>query len=162
MKAGIINVTGYAGSELARILYQHPDVEIVCVTGRSEAGKQLGDVFPHLAPLGLTIEPDLTGSLDVVFSALPHKASAEAVIPVLEQGVKVVDISADFRLKQADEYEEWYGVAHPDASYLEDAVYGLTELHRDEVRGGPSRCQPRLLPHQRHSCHGPGGAGGVH
>ncbi len=146
MKVGIVNVTGYAGSELARILYQHPDVEIACVTGRSEAGKQLGDVFPHLASLDLTIEPELTGSLDLVFSALPHKASAEAVIPVLEQGVKVVDISADFRLKQADEYEEWYGVAHPDATYLEDAVYGLTELHRDEVREAQLVANPGCYP----------------
>ena len=114
MKVGIINITGYAGSELARILYRHPEVEVTSVTGRGAAGQQLNGVFPHLAAMNLTIEPELSGSLDLVFSALPHKASAEACIPVLEQGVKVIDISADFRLKQADEYREWYGVDHPD------------------------------------------------
>ena len=137
MKIGIINITGYAGSELARILYRHPNVEITSVTGRSAAGQQLNEVFPHLTAMNMPIEEELSGSLDLVFSALPHKASAEACIPVLEQGVKVVDISADFRLKQADEYTEWYGVDHPDPTYLEEAVYGLTELHRDDV--SPSR-----------------------
>ena len=146
MKVGIINVTGYAGSELARILYRHPEVEIACVTGRSAAGEKLGDVFPHLADLDLEIEPELSGSLDLVFSALPHKASAEAVIPVLQEGVKVVDISADFRLKQADEYEEWYGVAHPDPTYLEEAVYGLTEMHRDDVADARLVANPGCYP----------------
>ena len=91
MKVGIINITGYAGSELARILYRHPEVEVTSVTGRSAAGQQLNEVFPHLASMDMTIEAELSGSLDLVFSALPHKASAEACIPVLEQGVKVVE-----------------------------------------------------------------------
>ena len=146
MKAGIINVTGYAGSELARILYQHPEVEIASVTGRSAAGQQLGEVFPHLSQLGLTITPELEGSLDLVFSALPHKASAEAVIPLLEQGIKTVDISADFRLKDAGEYTEWYGVEHPDPTYLEEAVYGLPELHREEVSESRLIANPGCYP----------------
>ena len=146
MKVGIINVTGYSGSELARILRRHPEVEIASVTGRSAAGQKLGEVFPHLESLDLTIEPELSGSLDLVFSALPHKASAEACIPVLEQGVKVVDISADFRLKRADEYEEWYGVEHQKPSLLEEAVYGLTELHRDEIRAARLVANPGCYP----------------
>ena len=146
MKVGIINVTGYAGSELARILYRHPEVEVASVTGRSAAGQKLGQVFPHLAALDLYITEELQGELDVVFSALPHKASAEAVIPLLEQGVKVVDISADFRLKQADQYYEWYGVVHPDPSYLEDAVYGLTELHHEEVASAQLIANPGCYP----------------
>ena len=146
MKVGIINVTGYAGSELARILFQHPEVEIVSVTGRSAAGQPLGEVFPHLQTLDLTITPELEGDLDLVFSALPHKASAEACIPLLEQGIKTVDISADFRLKQADEYTRWYGVDHPDPSYLEDAVYGLTELHHEEVKDAQLIANPGCYP----------------
>ena len=146
MKVGIINVTGYSGSELARILRRHPEVEIASVTGRSAAGQRLGEVFPHLDSLDLTIEPELSGSLDLVFSALPHKASAEACIPVLDQGVKVVDISADFRLKRADEYEEWYGVEHQKPSLLEEAVYGLTELHRDEIRSARLVANPGCYP----------------
>ena len=146
MKVGIVNVTGYSGSELARILHRHPEVEIASVTGRSAAGQPLGEVFPHLSSLDLTIEPELSGSLDLVFSALPHKASAEACIPALERGMKVVDISADFRLKQAGEYESWYGVPHQDPSYLEEAVYGLTELHRDEIKSSRLVANPGCYP----------------
>jgi N-acetyl-gamma-glutamyl-phosphate reductase len=146
MKVGIINVTGYAGSELARILYQHPEVDIASVTGRSAAGQRLGEVFPHLAALDLAITAELDGSLDLVFSALPHKASAEAVIPALEQGLRVVDTSADFRLKQAAEYEEWYGVQHQDPGYLEEAVYGLPELHREKVKPARLVANPGCYP----------------
>ena len=146
MKAGIINVTGYSGSELARILHHHPEVEITSITGRSAAGQKLGDVFPHLSYLDLTITPELEGSLDLVFSALPQVASAEAAIPVLKQGIKVIDISADFRLKKADEYEEWYGVPHPDPTYLEEAVYGLTELRREEIKSARLIANPGCYP----------------
>ena len=133
MRVGIINVTGYSGAELARLLYAHPEVRVTSVTGRSAAGQKLGDVFPHLSGLDMVIQPELDGSLDLVFSALPQKASAEAVIPLLEDGVKVVDISADFRLRRLSDYEEWYGGPHPGPQYLEEAVYGLTELNRSEV-----------------------------
>jgi N-acetyl-gamma-glutamyl-phosphate reductase len=146
VKAGIINVTGYAGSELARILRQHPEVKLTSVTGRSAAGQKLGEVFPHLSSLDLTITPELEGSLDIVFSALPHKASAEAVIPVLEQGVKVIDISSDFRLKQANQYEEWYGVPHPNPAYMEEAIYGLTELRRLEIKTARLVANPGCYP----------------
>ena len=146
MKAGIINVTGYAGSELARILYRHPHVEISSVTGRSAAGQKLGWVFPHLSALDLEITEDLADDVDVVFSALPHKASAEAVIPLLAKGTRVIDISADFRLKQANQYEEWYGVQHPDPSYLEDAVYGITELHEEEISRAQLIANPGCYP----------------
>ena len=146
MKAGIINVTGYAGSELARILYRHPEVEITSVTGRSAAGQKLREVFPHLSALNLNITEELTGDVDVVFSALPHKASAEAVIPLLTQGTRVIDISADFRLKQADQYAQWYGVQHPDPSYLEDAVYGIPELHGKEISRAQLVANPGCYP----------------
>ena len=146
MKAGIINVTGYAGSELARILYRHPHVEISSVTGRSAAGQKLGSVFPHLSALDLEITEDLADDVDVVFSALPHKASAEAVIPLLSKGTRVIDISADFRLKQANQYEEWYGVQHPEPSYLEDAVYGITELHEEEISRAQLIANPGCYP----------------
>jgi len=96
-KVGVINVTGYAGVELARLLYQHPEVELTSVTGRSAAGKRLGEVFPHLASIELTIEVEL-GEVDLAFSAMPHKESAGQVMPLLDHGVKVVDISADFTL----------------------------------------------------------------
>ncbi len=144
-KVGIINVTGYAGVELARLLYQHPEVELTSVTGRSAAGKDLGEIFPHLASLDLTIEAEL-GEVDLAFSAMPHKESAKEVIPLLNQGVKVVDISADFRLKNATEYENWYGFSHSAPELLEQAVYGLPELHRYEVASAQLVANPGCYP----------------
>lgn len=146
MNAGIINVTGYAGCELARILYQHPEISITSVTGRSSAGENLAAIFPHLSGLDLTVTPELHGSVDVVFSALPHKASAEAVIPLVRNGIKTIDISADFRLKDKREYTQWYGVEHLDPSFLEDSVYGLTEIHRDEIRNCTLTANPGCYP----------------
>ena len=146
MKAAIVNVTGYAGVELARLLHRHPEVQLTQVTGRSAVGQRLGDAFPHLADIDLVIEAEVSGSVDVVFSALPQIASAEAVIPLLERGIKVVDISADFRLKDASQYEQWYGVAHPRPSLLEEAVYGLTELNRGEIRGSALVANPGCYP----------------
>lgn len=133
MKIGIVNVTGYGGIELARILYTHPDVEIKSITGRSAKGKRLGDIFPHLSDIDLVIKEELEDGLDIVFSGLPHKASAEVVSHLIQQGLKVIDISADFRLNNSAEYEEWYKVAHPCPQYLEQAVFGLPELMRKEI-----------------------------
>jgi N-acetyl-gamma-glutamyl-phosphate reductase len=133
VKVGIINVTGYAGMELARILHSHPEVEIVAATGRSLAGKRLAEVFPHLSACDIEITPDITDSVDFVFSALPHAASAERLEPFVREGVKAVDISADFRLRDLDTYSYWYKIDHPCPQYMETAVYGLPELHRDEI-----------------------------
>ena len=146
MKAGIINVTGYLGVELARILHRHPDVEIATVTGRSHAGSTLDTVFPHLHGLDIPITEDLDGSVDVVFSGLPHAASAERLAPLLSDGVRAIDVSADFRLKDLDEYERWYNTAHPCPQYVEDAVYGLTELYRDEVAEAQLVANPGCYP----------------
>lgn len=142
---GIINVTGYAGVELARLLYQHPLVGLASITGRSAAGQRLGEVFPHLARLDLTIEAEL-GNVDFVFSAMPHQESAKEIIPWLNRGIKVVDISADFRLKDAAEYLRWYGFTHPAPPLLEQAVYGLTELHRPEIASAQLVANPGCYP----------------
>ncbi|MSQ23021.1 MAG: N-acetyl-gamma-glutamyl-phosphate reductase [Chloroflexi bacterium] len=131
IRVGVINVTGYAGAELARILARHPAVELTEVTGRSAAGQPLGKVFAHLAELGLNIREDV-GDAEVCFSALPHHASAEIVPGLLAQGRKVIDLSADYRIEDQATYEAWYG-AHPSPSYLDEAVYGLPELHRADV-----------------------------
>ena len=144
-KVGIINVTGYTGIELARLLYQHPEVELASVTGRSAAGQKLGTVFPHLAQIDLTIKAEL-GEVDLAFSAMPHKESAKEVIPLLDRGVKVVDISADFRLKDAAEYLPWYGFTHPAPQLLEQAVYGLTELYRSQVASAQLVANPGCYP----------------
>jgi N-acetyl-gamma-glutamyl-phosphate reductase len=145
MKVGIINVTGYTGVELARLLYQHPEVKLTSVTGRSAAGQKLGAVFPHLAGLGLTISAEL-GDVELVFSAMPHKESAKEVIPLLKKGIKVIDISADFRLKDASEYKQWYGFSHPAPRLLGEAVYGLTELYRAKVSSAKLIANPGCYP----------------
>lgn len=146
IRAGIINVTGYAGVELARILWLHPAVELVSVTGRSAAGKKLGEVFPHLDCTGLTITAELETSLDVVFSAMTHKASAEAIVPLVKKGVRVVDISADFRLREPSWYTQWYEFEHPAPELLKTAVYGLPELHRAAIAAAKIVANPGCYP----------------
>ena len=146
MKVGIINVTGYAGAEVARILSRHEEVEITCVTGRSGAGKNLGDIFPHLSNLDMEISPDLDKSVDFVFSALPHAASAEALREAVSSGIKGVDISADFRIRDLNTYSEWYDVEHPCPELMESSVYGLPELHRSKIKDCQIAANPGCYP----------------
>jgi N-acetyl-gamma-glutamyl-phosphate reductase len=146
IRAGIINVTGYAGVELARILWLHPGVELVSVTGRSAAGKKLGEVFPHLSVTGLTITAELDGKIDIAFSAMTHKSSAEGIVPLLNKGIRVVDISADFRLKEAAWYPQWYDFDHPAPELLKRAVYGLPELHRALIKNADLVANPGCYP----------------
>jgi len=133
IRTGLINVTGYIGAELARLLCQHPQVELVTVTGRSAAGQKLGDVFPNFTGTNYIIKAELDSEIDMAFSALPHKSSVDVVPSLLKQGIRVVDASADFRLKNAGEYSKWYGFTHPSPELLREAVFGLPELHRSEI-----------------------------
>jgi len=145
MKVGIVNVTGYAGVELARLLSQHPQVKLTSVTGRSAIGQKLRDVFPHLGAIDLTIKTELE-DVDLAFSAMPHAKSAPVVISLLERGIKVVDISADFRLKDPDEYPQWYGFNHPAPQLLPEAVYGLSELYRPQIAQARLVANPGCYP----------------
>jgi N-acetyl-gamma-glutamyl-phosphate reductase len=133
IRAGVINVTGYIGAELARLLCQHPQVKLVTVTGRSAAGQKLGDVFPNFTGTNYVIKAELEGQIDIAFSAMPHKSSVDVVPSLLKQGIKVVDASADFRLKNAGQYPKWYGFTHPSPKLLREAVFGLSELHQEEI-----------------------------
>ncbi len=144
-RTGIINVTGYVGLELARLLGQHPDVELTSVTGRSAAGKPLAAIFPHLARSELVIEAKL-GDVDLAFSAMPHKESAGEVARLIARGIRVIDLSADFRLRDVDQYQDWYGFTHPAPQLLETAVYGLTELHRAEITSARLVANPGCYP----------------
>lgn len=145
LKVGIINVTGYAGVELARLLYRHPKVNLTSVTGRSAAGQNLADVFPHLAEIDITISAEL-GDVDFAFSAMPHKSSIEAIMPLVKRGVKVVDMSADCRLKDSNQYPKWYDFTHPAPNLLREAVYGLPEIHRAEIAGASLVANPGCYP----------------
>jgi N-acetyl-gamma-glutamyl-phosphate reductase len=146
IKVGIVNVTGYAGIELARLLLRHPGVELVSITGRSTAGQKLADVFPHLTGASdLTIESELS-DVDLAFVAMPHKESALEVMKLIERGIKVVDISADFRLSNPDDYNEWYGFTHPSPELLDKAIYGLPELYRKDIASANLVANPGCYP----------------
>ena len=140
IRALIWGATGYAGGELLRIIARHPLMSVAGCVSRSKAGMTIGSVHPHLRHVfkdNLFISPEEGCQVDaeLVFLALPHRASAPEAKKHLEAGRKVVDLSADFRLHSAEEYERWYGVEHPCREYLSEAVYGLPELHRHEIAG---------------------------
>ncbi len=146
LKIGIVNVTGYAGIELARLLVRHPGVELSSVTGRSAAGQKLVEVFPHLTgATELNIESELD-DVDFAFVAMPHKESALEVMKLVERGIKVVDISADFRLSNPEDYNEWYGFTHPSPELLDKAVYGLPELYRKDISSASLVANPGCYP----------------
>ena len=145
ISAGILGATGYAGAELARILYRHPQIRLTSVSGAEGIGERLGDFFPHLYPFDLTIKEQLD-DVDVVLAALPHRVAAQLLLPWIDRGKPVIDLSADFRLKDAAEYERWYGVSHPRPELLREAVYGLPELHRQEIAGARLVASPGCYP----------------
>ena len=132
----ILGASGYTGAELVRLIATHPGLRIVGLSGNSKAGMAMADVFPHLRHLDLprltTIEEmDLTG-VDLVFCALPH-ATSQAVIGQLPRTLKIVDLSADFRLRDPAAYQKWYGKPHAAPELQKEAVYGLTEFYRDKI-----------------------------
>lgn len=145
-RVGIINATGYAGAELARILHQHPEVNITQVTGRSAAGKKLSEVFPHLHNINISIDPTIDQSIDFIFSALPHAASAQAMTPFIQKDIPCVDISADFRLKDINTYKTWYKTDHPCPELIQRATYGLPELHRTKIEKSKLIANPGCYP----------------
>ena len=154
IKTAIVGASGYTGMELLRLLLVHPSVELVAATSRQEAGKSLASVFPRFrgaagAELHF-IEPDpdaiaATGAV-VAFLALPHGVAAEIARASLERGVKVIDLSADFRLRDAGVYEEFYGHAHPAPDLLDEAVYGLPEVRAEEIKGARLIAAPGCYP----------------
>ncbi len=138
IKAAIVGASGYTGFELLRILAAHPNVEVVCATSRKEAGEKLSDMYPALkAAYGdMTFcEPkfELLKKADVAFTALPHTAGAQIGGELIDAGVKLIDLSADFRYDSLALYEKTYGVKHPRPDLLSEAVYGLCELNRKQI-----------------------------
>lgn len=158
VRIAVLGASGYTGAELLRLLARHEHAEIVALTAERKAGQMLGEVFPHLAQLKL---PRLTkidevdfGGVDVVFCALPHGTTQE-VVAKLPPALKVVDLSADFRLADVEVYAKWYGLTHKAPELQKTAVYGLTELAREEVAKArlvanpgcyPTPCQLALAP----------------
>ncbi len=139
MRIGIIGGSGYVGSELLRLLLMHPQVEVTMVTSRQSAGEYVFNIHPNLRGMTqLKFVPqdiaELQNNCDLIFTATPHGGSVNLVPKLLEVGLKVIDMSADFRLKNPKDYETYYGWTHARPEMLKEAAYGLPELHREEIK----------------------------
>ena len=153
ISVGLVGVSGYTGMELARLLATHPGMHLGLATARAEAGKQLGAIYPFLhglkgaeCPL---IEPDperIAAACRLAFLAVPHTAATELAAALLERGVLVVDLSADFRLNSAETYETWYKVAHSRPDLLPQAVYGLPEINAQRISQSRLTANPGCYP----------------
>jgi N-acetyl-gamma-glutamyl-phosphate reductase len=153
-KVAIIGASGYSGEELVRLLLSHPHVELAAVTSRQYAGQTLAQIFPKFAshpkskPLRFS-EPNaevLAKQADIVFLALPHGVAAEYAAPLLQQGCVIIDLSADFRVKSAAVYKEFYGHDHPAPELLDKSVYGLPEIFREQIKKASLVASPGCYP----------------
>lgn len=158
IRAGIVGATGYAGMELLRILHDHPQVRVVALTSRREIGTRVDVMFPHLRKFSDLTYSDVNGALghcDVVFFATPHGVAMEAAPALLKQGARIIDLSADFRLRDPEVYRHWYKKEHVCPEILAEAVYGLPEMNRSAISSArvignpgcyPTSVQLGLLP----------------
>lgn len=139
IKTAILGATGYAGIELVRILSNHPEASIEILGSKSFAGKPISEVyqnFSHVLETECTeVDLDAAAKCDIAFTALPHGASKEVIPTLLDKGLKVIDLSGDYRYDDVKVYEEWYGEKHSSPELLKESVYGLPELHRDKIKG---------------------------
>lgn len=143
----VAGATGFAGALAAHLLWRHPGFELVAVTGRSNQGRSLAELYPrYRVPLQIgELQPRVLDGLDAAVVAYPHAAAAPTVAALRERGARVVDLSADFRLSSLSAYERWYG-PHPCPQLMREAVYGLTELHREQIAGAALVANPGCYP----------------
>jgi N-acetyl-gamma-glutamyl-phosphate reductase len=143
----VCGASGFAGALAAQLVWSHPHFELAALTARADAGRTLAELYPrYRVPVALEeLDLDRHGDVDAAIVAYPHAASAPVVAALRERGVRVVDLSADFRLAELATYEEWYG-PHPAPRLLGDAVYGLTEFHRDRIAGAGIVANPGCYP----------------
>jgi N-acetyl-gamma-glutamyl-phosphate reductase len=155
IKAAVVGASGYSGAQLLRLLLMHPQADLVSVTSRQYAGSPLSSVFPRfkgdaVADVLTFIEPEINlieqSGAEVVFLAVPHGVAAEFAGPLLDKGLRVIDLSADFRLNDPAVYEEFYGAPHPDPQLLDIAVYGMPEIHGSEVVDAKLVASPGCYP----------------
>lgn len=151
IKVGIVGGTGYTGVELLRLLALHPQAQVAVITSRSEAGLSVADLYPnlrgHYDELRFSV-PDVAtlGACDVVFFATPHGVAHALAGELLAAGTRVIDLSADFRLRDADEWSRWYGQPHGAVELLDEAVYGLPEINRQAIRSARLIAVPGCYP----------------
>lgn len=150
IKAGIIGGTGYTGVELLRLLALHPQVDVAAISSRSESGRPVVDLFPSLRGQYDLVFSDPAAidfsQLDVVFFATPHGVAQASMAGILAQGVKVVDLSADFRIRDVQLWEQWYGQPHQSPELIDQAVYGLPETHRAQIQSAKLVACPGCYP----------------
>lgn len=150
VKVGVVGGTGYTGVELLRILARHPSVQIVAITSRAEAGQAVADLFPSLRgaiDLRFSLPQDAAlNRCDLVFFATPNGVAMHQSVELLKAGVRVIDLAADFRLKNVATWEHWYGMTHAAPQLLGEAVYGLPELARDAIRSARLLANPGCYP----------------
>lgn len=150
IKVGIVGGTGYTGVELLRLLAQHPRVEITAITSRGDAGVLVSDMFPSLrGRVGLKFEDPVKANLkecDVVFFATPNGVAMQQAPNLLEDGVRVIDLAADFRITDIGEWEKWYGMQHACPEWVSKAVYGLPEVNRTDIRAARLVANPGCYP----------------
>lgn len=150
IKVGIVGGTGYTGVELLRLLAQHPEVELAAITSRGEAGTAVADMFPSLrGRVGLKFTDPKDAPLnncDVVFFATPNGIAMQQVAALLAAGVRVVDLAADFRIKDVALWEKWYGMTHAAPDLVAEAVYGLPEVNREKIKGARLVANPGCYP----------------
>ncbi|HXX38173.1 MAG TPA: N-acetyl-gamma-glutamyl-phosphate reductase [bacterium] len=151
VRVSVVGASGYGGAEAVRLLATHPEVRLVRVTAESRAGQPIADLYPNLRGfVDLVTEPldaaVTAADSDLVIVSLPSGASVSIVPELLERGARVIDVGADFRLRDASLYPEWYRFEHAAPRYLLEAVYGLTELHRGEIRGARLVADPGCYP----------------
>ncbi len=150
IKVGIVGGTGYTGVELLRLLTNHPHVSLEVITSRSEAGLAVSDLFPNLRNyLSIAFSvPDVKKlkNCDLVFFATPNGVAMKMVPELIEAGVKVIDLAADFRIKDLDVWSQWYGMEHACADYVEQAVYGLPEINREAIKQARLIANPGCYP----------------
>ena len=150
LAVGVVGGTGYTGAELLRLLVSHPQVELKYVTSRSESGMKVADLFPNLR--GHTdvcfTEPnaETLSECDIVFFATPNGTAMKMVPELLDKGARVIDLAADFRLKDAAVWKQWYGMDHACTDVLADAVYGLPEMNREQIRSARVIANPGCYP----------------
>lgn len=150
IKVGIVGGTGYTGVELLRLLALHPEAEIVAITSRSEDGQSVAQLFPNLrGHLDLAFsqpDPKTLSQCDVVFFATPNGTAMKLVPELLAAGTRVIDLAADFRLKDEKEWQQWYGMEHACPDLLKQAVYGLPEINREQIKQAKLIANPGCYP----------------